>query len=110
MAKAPFSLDAYKKALDLEKRKVENPPNVIQELYAEFSYKEITGKIAQILTPPNIECEVQIIYQRIEGLQDACPNNNGDWYFSGNFPTAGGNKVANKAFINYIENKQGRAY
>lgn len=101
---------AYKDAVELQKKNVEEQPNVLQEVYAEFSYKEITNKIAEILTPPNIDCEVQIIYQRLEGLHDACPNNSGDWYFSGNYPTPGGNRVANKAFINYMEKVETRAY
>jgi amidophosphoribosyltransferase len=58
----------------------------------------------------DIEPEVQVIYQTLEGLHKACPNNTGDWYFSGNFPTPGGNRVVNKAFINYMENKNVRAY
>lgn len=101
---------AYKKALKLEKTPSAEPQNVIKELYAQFSYKEITNQIAKILTPTDINCEVQIIYQRLEGLLDACPNNNGDWYFSGDYPTPGGFRVANRAFINYMEKVETRAY
>ncbi len=100
----------YKKALEYDTLNEEEPPNVIKELYDQFSNKEITNKIAQMLTPKNISCEVQIIYQSLEGLHDACPNNNGDWYFSGNYPTPGGNRVVNRAFINYMEKREGRAY
>ena len=102
--------EALEEALTLQEENVEDQPNVLQRVYDEFSYKEITDKIAEILTPPNINCEVQIIYQRLEGLHDACPNNNGDWYFSGNYPTPGGNRVANKAFINYMKRIETRAY
>ncbi len=84
--------------------------NEVQALYAEFSYEEISRKIAQILTPEGITPEVDIIYQTVEGLRTACPNNNGDWYFSGNYPTPGGNRVINQAFINYMEKKNVRAY
>ncbi|MEE9374210.1 MAG: amidophosphoribosyltransferase [Saprospiraceae bacterium] len=109
--KKDYLLDkAYKCAITLQKNEDENQPNVLQDVYAEFSYKEITNKIAEILTPKNVKCEVQIIYQRLEGLHDACPNNRGDWYFSGNYPTPGGNRVSNKAFINYMENIATRAY
>ena len=92
---------------DLPKEKVEN---YVQELYALFSYEDITNKIAEIVTPENITPSVQLIYQSLEGLREACPNNTGDWYFSGNYPTPGGNRVVSKAFINYMENKNVRAY
>ena len=67
-------------------------------------------KIAELLRPDGINAEVEIIYQSIEGLHNACPNNKGDWYFTGNYPTPGGNKVVNKSFINYMEGKNVRAY
>ena len=102
--------EAYRKAIEYEKINDSEPPNVIQTLYSEFSNNEITNKIAEILTPDNVSCEVQIIYQSLEGLHNACPNNKGDWYFSGNYPTPGGNRVANKAFINYMEKVESRAY
>ena len=92
---------------DLPKEKVKN---YVQELYALFSYEDITNKIAEIVTPENITPSVQLIYQSLEGLREACPNNTGDWYFSGNYPTPGGNRVVSKAFINYMENKNVRAY
>lgn len=88
----------------------EDVVNHVQKLYAAFSYEEVTNKITELLTPKNIKCEVQLIYQSIENLHEACPNNNGDWYFSGNFPTPGGNRVVNRAFINYIEKSDARAY
>ena len=84
--------------------------NYVQELYDLFSYEDITKTIANIVTPENIEPEVEVLYQSLEGLVTACPNNTGDWYFSGNYPTPGGNKVVNKAFINFMEKKNVRAY
>jgi amidophosphoribosyltransferase len=84
--------------------------NEVQSLYENYTDEQISEKIAQIVTPKGIKPEVQVIYQSIPGLHTACPNNNGDWYFSGNYPTPGGNKVANKAFINFMEKKDVRAY
>ena len=84
--------------------------NEVQALYDEFSYDEVSQKISEIIKPDGIEPEVQVIYQTMDGLRAACPNNNGDWYFSGNYPTPGGNKVVNKAYINYMENEDVRAY
>ncbi len=84
--------------------------NEVKRLYEEFSYEEVSKKIAEILTPPDLEPEVEIIYQTVEGLQAACPKNNGDWYFSGNYPTPGGNRVVNRSFIYYMEGRNERAY
>lgn len=84
--------------------------NYVKELYAHFTDDEISHKIAQIVTPEDIEAEVGVIYQTIDNLHKACPNHPGDWYFSGDYPTPGGNKVVNKAFINYMEGNAGRAY
>ena len=84
--------------------------NPVMELYAQFDYKEVSKKIAEIVTPKNIKPEIDVIYQTVEGLREACPNNNGDWYFSGEYPTKGGMRVVNKAFINFMENIDARAY
>lgn len=84
--------------------------NYVKEIYAPFTPEEISYKIAQMLRPDDVNAEVEIIYQSIEGLYDACPNNHGDWYFTGNYPTPGGNRVANKAFMNYMDRKEGRGY
>ena len=100
----------YEKCKAQEHLPKEKIKNYVQELYNLFDYVEITNKIAEIVTPPDITPDVQLIYQTLEGLHKACPNNTGDWYFSGNFPTPGGNRVVNKAFINYMENKNVRAY
>lgn len=84
--------------------------NHVQKIYAQFSDEEISAKIAQIVKGDYINAEVEVIYQTIENLHKACPNHTGDWYFSGNFPTPGGNKVVNRAFMNYMEGKDARAY
>ncbi len=84
--------------------------NELIALYETFDYETISKKIAEIVTPEGIKPKVEVIYQTIEGLRDACPNNNGDWYFSGNYPTPGGNRVVNRSFINYMENNKKRAY
>ncbi len=102
--------EAYERCKVQECRPTEEVTNEVKWLYDEFSYEEISKKIAEIVTPPNIKPEVEVIYQSIDGLQQACPNNNGDWYFSGNYPTPGGNRVVNRAFINYMEGKDVRAY
>jgi amidophosphoribosyltransferase len=95
------------KQLDLPKEQVRN---FVKGIYEPFSDEEISKKIAELLTPPSIEAEVDIIFQTVENLHKACPNNLGDWYFTGNYPTSGGNKVVNKAFVNWMENKNERAY
>ena len=92
------------------KKPIEKMKNRVQPLYDEFSYDEVSERIAKIVTPEGIEPKVEVIYQSIEGLQEACPDHNGDWYFSGNYPTPGGNKVVNRAFVNYIEQNDERAY
>lgn len=84
--------------------------NHVQALYSLFTADEISAKISEIVRPKHINAEVQVIYQTIEDLHKACPHNLGDWYFTGNYPTPGGNKVVNKAFINYMEGKNERAY
>ena len=84
--------------------------NVVKQVYKPFTAEEISRKIAQLITPSDIDIPVDVIFQSIEDLHKACPNNLGDWYFTGNYPTAGGNKVVNKAFINYMEGKNVRGY
>ena len=84
--------------------------NVVQRVYKPFTAQEIADKVAQLITPPEIDTPVQVIFQTIENLHKSCPTNTGDWYFTGNYPTAGGNRVVNKAFINYMEGKNVRGY
>lgn len=102
--------EAYERCKKQLKGKSSDIFNEVASLYDIFTQKEISKKIAQIVMPNDVDCEVEIIYQTIEGLHDACPNHKGDWYFSGNYPTKGGHKVINRAFINYMEGKDVRAY
>ena len=102
--------EAYERCKMQENLPVEEIQNQMQTLYAEFEYEEISKKIAQIVTPKNITPQVEVIFQTLEGLHAACPNHSGDWYFSGNYPTPGGNRVVNRAFMNYMEKRNERAY
>ncbi len=102
--------ECYQKSKEQEKLPKEQIVNYVKEIYAPFTPQEISDQIAKMLTPENIKAEVKIVYQTVEDLHKACPGNTGDWYFTGDYPTPGGNKVVNKAFINYIEGKNERAY
>jgi amidophosphoribosyltransferase len=102
--------EVYKKSKAQEQLPKEQIVNYVKEIYAPFTPEEISAKIAQMLTPENIAAEVIIVYQTVDDLHKACPGNTGDWYFTGDYPTPGGNKVVNKAFINYVEGKNERAY
>ena len=84
--------------------------NVVRNIYNPFTTLQISDKIAELITPPEVSTPVEVIYQTIEDLHACCPTNTGDWYFTGNYPTPGGNKVVNKAFLNYIEGKNERGY
>lgn len=84
--------------------------NLVKEIYAPFSAEEISAKIAELITPSDIDFPIELIFQTIEDLHSACPTNTGDWYFTGNYPTAGGNRVVNKAFLNYMEGRNERGY
>nr|MBP7839376.1 amidophosphoribosyltransferase [Bacteroidales bacterium] len=84
--------------------------NYVKNIYKPFTAQQISEKISEIVTPHGINSKIEIIYQSIEDLHTAIPNNRGDWYFTGNYPTPGGNKVVNRSFINYIENRNERAY
>jgi amidophosphoribosyltransferase len=100
----------YLKAIEQNKQSLSNVRNVVKEIYQPFTAEEISTECARLLTPPGTKAKVDLMFQTIEGLHAACPNNKGDWYFSGNYPTPGGNRVANNAFINYMEGKNVRAY
>ncbi len=102
--------DVYKKCKEQETLKKEQIKNYVKEIYDPFTAEEISAKITELLTPESVDTEIEIIYQTIEGLHAACPKHLGDWYFTGNFPTPGGNRVVNKAFVNYYEGKNERAY
>jgi amidophosphoribosyltransferase len=84
--------------------------NVVRQIYKPFTTLEISDKIAQLITPEGVHVHVEVIYQTIEDLHECCPTNTGDWYFTGNYPTPGGNKVVNKAFLNYLSGKNVRGY
>jgi amidophosphoribosyltransferase len=102
--------DVYQKcveSLDMDKELVVNH---VKAIYEPFTYEEISEEIARIVTPIGINAKVEVIYQTLEDLHVACPKNKGDWYFSGNYPTPGGNKVVNRAFMNWVEGKNVRAY
>ena len=102
--------DVYKRCKQQERLPKEQVKNLVKEIYAPFTQDELSKKIASMLTPNGIKAEVEIIFQTVENLHKACPNNLGDWYFTGDYPTPGGNKVVNKAFINWKENRNERAY
>ncbi|MEM9364265.1 MAG: amidophosphoribosyltransferase [Bacteroidota bacterium] len=102
--------DIYQKCINHRNSKDAQAINYVKEFYAPFSPEEISKKIGEILKPRGIKAEVEIIYQDIDNLHKACPQNLGDWYFTGDYPTPGGNKVVNKAFINFYEGKNERAY
>ncbi len=95
--------EVYRKSVAQKYKPKEAIINHVKEIYAPFTDEEISSKIAEMLTTPDIKAKVQIVFQRIEDLHKACPGNSGDWYFSGNYPTPGGNRLVNNAFINYIE-------
>lgn len=100
----------YENCIESEKLGNKQVKNYVQEIYSQFSDQEISDRIAQIITPKEIKADVKVIYQTLDNLHQAIPNHLGDWYFSGNYPTPGGNKVVNKAFMNWMEGKNARAY
>jgi amidophosphoribosyltransferase len=102
--------DVLHKIKELETQGALHTENVVRQLYKPFTPEEISDKIAQLITPDNITIPVEVIYQTIEDLHECCPTNTGDWYFTGNYPTPGGNKVCNKAFVNFMEGKNVRGY
>ena len=102
--------EVYRKCKDQQRLPKEEMVNYVKEIYRPFTNEDISGKIAQLLKPAECKAEVEIVYQSVENLHIACPNDLGDWYFTGDYPTPGGNKVVNTSFINYIEGIEGRAY
>ncbi|TVR38740.1 MAG: amidophosphoribosyltransferase [Cryomorphaceae bacterium] len=102
--------EVYNKCKEQQKQPKEQIKNYVKEIYAPFTADEVSAKISELLTPASVNCEVEILFQTLEGLHAACPDHKGDWYFSGNYPTPGGNKVVNRAFINYYEGRNERAY
>jgi amidophosphoribosyltransferase len=102
--------DVYKECKQLQEQNALHTQNLVRKVYGSFTPIEISAKIAELITPKEVNLPVEVIYQTIEDLHDACPGNLGDWYFTGNYPTPGGNRVVNKAFINYMEGKDVRGY
>lgn len=102
--------DVYKKCIKQRELPKEQIRNYVKEIYEPFAYEQVSQKISELLTPPGVRADVQIIYQTLEGLHEACPGHSGDWYFSGDYPTPGGNRVVNTAFIYYVEGRDERAY
>src|SRR6201996_1645730 len=100
----------YDHCKELQRAGLLHTENVVQKVYKSFTDEEISEKVAQLISPPEIKTPVQVIFQSIASLHKACPTNLGDWYFTGNYPSHGGNRVVNKAFMNYMEGKNGRGY
>ncbi len=98
--------EVYRKSKEQEDFPKEKVVNFVKEIYEPFTQNEISKQIAKMLTPSDVDCPVELVFQTIEGLHTACPEHSGDWYFTGNYPTPGGNRLVNKAFINYYEGKE----
>ena len=110
MKKEDIILDVYKKCKESALLPKEQVENYVKAIYAPFTDQQISDRIAKIITPKEIKAEVKVIYQTLDNLHKACPDHTGDWYFSGDFPTPGGNKVVNRAFANWMEGKNQRGY
>jgi amidophosphoribosyltransferase len=100
--------EVYEKCVRSESER--NPKNHVKDLYEQFEYEEISRKIADIVRPVNMKAELEVVFQTVDNLHKACPNHLGDWYFTGDYPTPGGMKVANRSYTNYMEGKLVRAY
>jgi amidophosphoribosyltransferase len=110
LKKEEVILNVYQKCKDSASLPKEDVKNYVKAIYEPFTDQQISDRIAQIITPKEIGAEVQVIYQTLENLHTACPDHAGDWYFSGDYPTPGGNKVVNQAFVNWMEGKNQRGY
>lgn len=102
--------ELYEEAKEENRKPVNEIRNLVREIYKPFCSEEISAKISSMLRSEEVKAEVKIVFQSIEGLHEACPGHTGDWYFTGNYPTPGGNKVANQSFINFVEGRNARAY
>jgi amidophosphoribosyltransferase len=102
--------ELYERCKELQRLDQLHTENVVQHVYKPFTTEQISNKVAELITPKGLKLPVEVIFQTIESLHQACPTNTGDWYFTGNYPTPGGNRVVNKAFINYMEGKNVRGY
>ena len=110
LGKSQLIEQVYKKCKAQENLEDSKVLNFVKEIYEPLTAEQISDKIAMLLSADGIKAEVKIIFQTIENLHHACPKNLGDWYFTGNYPTDGGNRVVNQAFINFYEGKKERAY
>ncbi|HPI09082.1 MAG TPA: amidophosphoribosyltransferase [Saprospiraceae bacterium] len=102
--------ETYQRCKNSEYLPIEAVTNEVIALYDQFEFEQISKKISEIVRPKDLKPQLDVIFQTLDGLHDACPHNSGDWYFSGRYPTPGGNRVANRAFMNFVENKDARAY
>ena len=102
--------ELYERCKELSRMGQLHTENVVRQVYKPYTPEDISNKIAELITPKDLKIPVQVIYQTIESLHLACPTNTGDWYFTGNYPTPGGNRVVNKAFMNFMEGKNVRGY
>jgi amidophosphoribosyltransferase len=106
--------EVVKSVYDKSKLSINNnentPPNHVKAIYERYTYDQISNKISNLLKNDSIDAEVEVIFQTVDGLHKACPKNLGDWYFTGNYPTPGGCRVVNKAFVNFVEKNNKRAY
>ncbi len=110
MDKEEIILKVYQLCKDSSSLPKESVPNYVKAIYEPFTDQEISDRIAKIITPKDHKSKVEVIYQTLDNLHKACPDHTGDWYFSGNYPTPGGNKVVNRAFVNWMEGKNQRGY
>ena len=110
MDREDIILNVYQKCKDSASLPKEEVENYVKAIYELFTDQQISDRIAQIITPKEIKCKVEVLYQTLDNLHIACPDHTGDWYFSGDYPTPGGNKVVNRAFVNWMEGKNQRAY
>ncbi|MHC1778758.1 MAG: amidophosphoribosyltransferase [Bacteroidales bacterium] len=108
--KESFINEVYNKCKSQQGLPKEQIVNFVKEIYAPFTYEEISGKIAQMVKNSSVRADVKLVFQKVENLHEACNDNSGDWYFTGNYPTPGGNKVVNTAFINWVEGRDERSY
>ena len=102
--------DVYDRCLAMVDKPITEQTNIVKDIYRPFTAEQISKRIGELLTSPEIKAEVNIVYQSIEGLHAACPDHTGDWYFTGDYPTPGGNRVVNRAYINWRQGKNVRAY
>jgi len=102
--------ELWERCKEMQRNHQLHTENLVKQVYKQFTTEEISAKIAELITPKDLEIPVEVIFQSIETLHKSCPNNLGDWYFTGNYPTPGGNRVVNKAFMNYMEGKNVRGY